>query len=245
MKSQKGNILSKNDLKDISILIIEDDAVLALGLKYTLKNFGYSVSGIENSMQGTINHLNSSIPNLALVDIKLKNSSCGIEIAKFLWQTRKIPIIFLTSYSDEKTIEKTLSCEPYGYLIKPCKDKELHTTIQTSLNKHNYFFKNKELFVNNDNFIFLENDFKFHKGKSILYKNNEPIKLTGNEIKLIELLSDYQKEVVSFERISSYIWRESLYDLGKLRTLIYRLKQKIGFEIIENIFESGYKLKVK
>ena len=130
-------------------------------------------------------------------------------------------------------------------MIKPCKDKELHTTIQTSLNKHNYFFKNKELFVNNDDFIFLENDFKFHKGKSILYKNNEPIKLTGNEIKLIELLSDYQKEVVSFERISSYIWRESLYDLGKLRTLIYRLKQKIGFEIVENVFESGYKLKVK
>ena len=130
------------------------------------------------------------------------------------------------------------------YLIKPCKDKELHTTIQTSLNKHNYFFKNKELFVNNDDFIFLENDFKFHKGKSILYKNNEPIKLTGNEIKLIELLSDYQKEVVSFERISSYIWRENLYDLGKLRTLIYRLKQKIGFEIVENVFESGYKLKV-
>ena len=66
--------MSKNHLKDISILIIEDEAVLALGLKYTLKNFGYSVSGIENSMQGTINHLNSSIPDLALVDIKLKNS---------------------------------------------------------------------------------------------------------------------------------------------------------------------------
>ena len=53
--------MSKNDLKDISILIIEDEAVLALGLKYTLKNFGYSVSGIENSMQGTINHLNKTI----------------------------------------------------------------------------------------------------------------------------------------------------------------------------------------
>ena len=186
MKSQKGNILSKNDLKDISILIIEDEAVLALGLKYTLKNFGYSVSGIENSMQGTINHLNSSIPNFALVDIKLKNSSCGIEIAKFLWQTRKIPIIFLTSYSDEKTIEKTLSCEPYGYLIKPCKDKELHTTIQISLNKHNYFFKNKELFVNNDDFIFLENDFKFHKGKSILYKNNDTLFIPVTQLDLIQ-----------------------------------------------------------
>jgi DNA-binding response OmpR family regulator len=236
--------LSKNHLKDISILIIEDEAVLALGLEFTLKSFGYSVSGVETSLNGTINHLNHSIPDLALVDIKLKNSACGIEIAKFLWQTRKIPIIFLTSYSDEKTIERTLSCEPYGYLIKPCKDKELNATIQTTINKHNYFFKNKELFSSED-FIFLENNLKFHKGKSILYKNEEAIKLTGNEVKLIELLCDYPKEVVSFERISSYIWRENLYDLGKLRTLIYRLKQKIGFEIVENVFESGYKLKVK
>ena len=67
-------------------------------------------------------------------------------------------------------------------------------------------------------------------------KNETPQKLTEGKT---------NKEVVSFERISSYIWRESLYDLGKLRTLIYRLKQKLGFEIIENIFESGYKLKVK
>lgn len=237
--------MSKNHLKDISILIIEDEAVLALGLEFTLKSFGYSISGVETSLKGTINHLNSSIPDLALVDIKLKNSSCGIEIAKFLWQTRKIPIIFLTSYSDEKTIEKTLSCEPYGYLIKPCKDKELNATIQTTINKHNYFFKNKELFTNNEDFVFLENNLKFHKGKSILYKSEEPIKLTGNEIKLIELLCDYPKEVVCFERIYNYIWRENLYDLGKLRTLIYRLKQKIGFEIVENVFESGYKLKVK
>ena len=93
--------------------------------------------------------------------------------------------------------------------------------------------------------MYLGNDLKFHKGKTILYKKDEPIKLTKNETKIIELLSDYPEESVSFEKISSYIWRESIYDLGKLRTLIYRLKQKIGFEIIENVFESGYKLKVK
>lgn len=78
-----------------------------------------------------------------------------------------------------------------------------------------------------------------------MYKDDCAIKLTKNETKIIELLSEYPNESVSFEKISTYIWRESLYDLGKLRTLIYRLKQKIGFEIIENVFESGYKLKAK
>lgn len=237
--------MCKNSIKTTSILIIEDEIILALGLQETLKNFGYDILGIESTLQGTIQQLNKSLPTLAIVDIKLKGLNDGIEIAKYLWQTKKIPIIFLSSYCDEKTIARTLSCEPYAYLIKPCKDKELHTTIQTSLNKHNYFFKNKEVIQNNTNCIYLENNLKFNKAKTILYKNDEPLKLTRNETKIIELLSDYPKEVVSFERISTYIWREDIYDLGRLRTLIYRLKQKIGSEIIESVFESGYKLKVQ
>lgn len=237
--------MCKNTIKEISILIIEDEIILALGLQETLKFFGYSVSGIETSMQGVKKHLEKSYPTLAIVDIKLKGLNNGIEIAKYLWQIKKIPIIFLTSYSDEMTIQKTLACEPYAYLIKPCKDAELHTTIQTSLNKHNYFFKNKDVIRNETKYIYLENNIKFHKSKAILYKNNEPIKLTKNETKILELLSDYPKESVSFERISTYIWRESIYDLGRLRTLIYRLKQKVGIEIIDSVFESGYRLKVQ
>lgn len=237
--------MCKNSLKDISILIIEDEVILALGLKETLKSFGYNILGIEANLQGVIKILEKNTPTLAIVDIKLKGLNNGIDIAKYLWQIKKIPIIFLTSYCDEKTIEKTFSCEPYGYLVKPCKDKELHTTIQTALNKHNYFFKNLQTFEAKDNFLNLENNLKFHKGKAILYKDDCAIKLTKNETKIIELLSEYPNESVSFEKISTYIWRESLYDLGKLRTLIYRLKQKIGFEIIENVFESGYKLKAK
>ncbi|PLY08190.1 MAG: DNA-binding response regulator [Arcobacter sp.] len=236
--------MCKNSLNEISILIIEDEVVLSLGLKSTLKSFGYSISGIETTLEGSIKHLTTLTPTLAIVDIKLQGINNGITIAKYLWQTKKIPIIFLTSYCDEKTIEKTLSCEPYGYLIKPCKDKELHTTIQTAINKHNYFFKNKDALNDNTHYIDLGESLKFHKGKSILFKNDEPLKLTNNETKLLELLSDYLKEPVSFERISNYIWRESIYDLGKLRTLVYRLKLKIGVDIIESVFESGYKLKV-
>ena len=236
--------MCKNFLSEIPILIIEDEVVLSLGLKSTLKSFGYSVSGIETTLEGCKKHISISNPKLAMVDIKLQGINDGITIAKYLWQVKKIPIIFLTSYCDEKTIERTLSCEPYGYLIKPYKDKELHTTIQTAINKHNYFFKNKETLRNDTNCIKLRDNLIFHRGKSILYKNNEPIKLTNNETKLLELLSDYKKESVSFERISNYIWRDTIYDLGKLRTLVYRLKLKIGIDIIESVFESGYKLKV-
>ena len=237
--------MSKNHLiekDEISVLIIEDEAVLALGLKYTLNSFGYDVCGIENNLQSTIKNLSVYSPDIVLADIKLKGISNGIQIAKYIWQTKKIPIIFLTSYCDEKTIQETMCCEPYGYLVKPCKDKELNAAIQTAMNKHKYFFKNQKS-LDDENIVSIIDDFIFHKGKSVLYKGDEPIKLTGNETKLLELLSEYSQEVVSFERISSYIWRESLYDLGKLRTMIYRLKQKLGADIVESVFETGYRLK--
>lgn len=233
-----------NDKKDISVLIIEDEVVLALGLECTLKSFGYRVCGIQTSMQSTMNHLNTHTPDIALVDIKLKGNINGIDIAKYLWQNKKIPIIFLTSYCDEKTIEKTMCCQPYGYLVKPCKDSELNAVIQTSLNKHHYMFNDKKENDSEKQFVYLVENVKFHKGKSLLYKKNEALTLTGNETKLVELLVSYPKETVSFERISHYIWGESLYDLGKLRTLVYRLKLKVGHEIIESVFETGYKLKV-
>lgn len=234
-----------NEVKDISVLIIEDEPVLAVGLEYTLKSFGYKVAGISSNMQNTLQLLLQQKVDIVLVDIKLKGGHCGIEIANYLWQQKKIPVIFLTSYCDEKTIEKTMSCEPYGYLIKPCKDQELHTTIQTSLHKHHYFFNHKECFTVVEEFLQFNEEIKYDKGKSILYIHEKPVKLTGNETKLLQLLSEFPNEVVPFERISSYIWRENIYDLGKLRTLIYRLKQKLNADIIESIFEAGYKLKVQ
>ena len=63
--------MCRNSIKETSILIIEDEVILALGLQETLKNFGYRVLGIETTLAGTIQQLNKSLPNLAIVDIKL------------------------------------------------------------------------------------------------------------------------------------------------------------------------------
>lgn len=86
--------MCKNSLKDISILIIEDEVILALGLKETLKSFGYSILGIEANLQGVIKILENNTPTLAIVDIKLKGLNNGIEIAKYLWQIKKFLLYF-------------------------------------------------------------------------------------------------------------------------------------------------------
>lgn len=227
--------------KNISILIIEDDVILAMGLETTLENFGYEICAIKNNSSEAIKYCNEQTPDLILADINLNSLQSGIDAAIQIWQTKKIPIIFLTSYSDNKTINKCMQCEPYGYLIKPYKDEELNATIKMALHKHNFF--HKHLSTQSLEKIEICENICFHKGKNILFVNEKPIKLTGNETKLLQILSDNLNEMVSFEKINFFIWREEFYDLGKLRTLIYRLKNKIGEEIIENVFETGYKLK--
>lgn len=232
---------------DTSVLIVEDEAVLAMGMEYSLEEFGYEVTGIETTADSAIKHVSLNNPDIILMDIKLKGTRTGIEAAKQIWSSYKIPVVFLTSFSDDKTIKEAMNSEPYGYLIKPCRDEELKVAIETALHKHNYFFKNKDsLSINTvEKNIFLAEGFIFNKGKKILYKDSLPVKLTGNETKLFDILTDYPNEPVSFDKINHYIWRDDYSDIGKLRTLIYRIKNKLKVNLIENVFELGYKLKTK
>jgi len=233
--------------EETSILIVEDETILALGMEYSLQEFGYEVSGIETTAQEAVSHASTQSPDLILMDINLNGKTSGIDAAKQIWQYNKIPIIFLTSYSDDKTIKDAMQSEPYGYLIKPCRDKELKVAIETAMHKHNYFFKNKDsLSLTNKvkKVISIGKNISFDKGKSILYHDELPLKLTGNEVKLFEVLTENVGETVSFDRISTYIWREPLYDMGKLRNLVYRLRNKIGVDLFENVYEMGYRMKV-
>ena len=232
---------------ETSVLIVEDETVLAIGMEYSLEEFGYEVTGIETSASSALKHVELNKPDIVLMDIKLKGEESGIDAAKKIWAKYKIPIIFLTSFSDDKTIKNAMQSEPYAYLIKPCRDEELKVTIQTTLHKHNYFFKNKDSICTAkiEKLIFLIDNFSFDKTKKILFKENNPIKLTGNETKLLDLLTDHPGEPVSFEKIKNYIWRDDFSDIGKLRTLIYRIKTKLNTNLIENIFELGYRLKIK
>lgn len=238
---KSSNIINK----DISILIVEDESVLAIGMEYSLEEMGYTVSGIESTGKNAICHASSQGPDLILMDIHLKGNQNGIEAAKHIWQYQKTPIIFLTSYCDDTTIKQAMTSEPYAYLIKPVKDEELNVAIQTAMHKHNYFYKNKEtLHHQKQQQIHINEDLMFEKVKGVLYKNHKAIKLTGNEVKLLEILTDFKGETVSFERITNYIWRESLYDMGKLRNIVYRLKNKLQADVFENVYEQGYRLKI-
>ena len=229
--------------KTVEVLIVEDEMVLAIGMEASLEDLGYEVSGIESTAKNALSHVANNLPDIVIMDINLKGKDSGIEAAKQIWKRHKIPIVFLTSYSDDLTVKNAMESEPYGYLVKPCRDKDLDIAIKMALHKHNYFFKNKECLLD-ESIINLSENSKYDKAKRILFYKNKHIKLTGNEVKFFDILSEKPEESVSFERILSFIYRDEYSDIGKLRTLVYRLRAKLPEELFENIYEFGYRLKL-
>lgn len=238
-----SNNLAKN--KNYEILIVEDEPILAMAMEVKLQKMGLFVSGIATCPNSAMLHAQNNFPDLAIVDINLNASKSGIDVANYLWKNFQIPIIFLTSYYNDTTLTQAMDAEPYAYLIKPCRNEELKVAINTAMHKHQYFFKNKtKLIPSKENFIYLENNSKFDRIELQLYTNDTLCNLTKNEKKLFEILSKNINSVVSFDTIFHFIWREDVYDLSKLRSLIYRLKNKIKFNPFQNLYEEGYKLKI-
>ncbi|MBN4003773.1 ATP-binding protein [Nostoc sp. LPT] len=127
------------------ILVVEDEAIVAKDLQYRLNKFGYTVPAIASSGEEAINIAREISPDLVLMDIKLKGSMDGIQAAEEIYKRLDIPVIYLTAYADENTLERAKITEPFAYLLKPFKERELQTNIEISLTKHSL---EKQLKVN-------------------------------------------------------------------------------------------------
>ncbi|MBU7010626.1 MAG: PAS domain S-box protein [Theionarchaea archaeon] len=118
------------------ILIVEDEQIVAEDIRKSLQHLGYTVRGIAPAGKEALCKVEEELPDLALVDIVLKGDMDGIEVARRMRSQFNIPVVYLTAYDDEKTLNRARTTEPYGYLLKPYKERELHTTIEMALYKH-------------------------------------------------------------------------------------------------------------
>ena len=123
-------------MKNIEILIVEDELLIAENLAMKLKKMDYSISSIVSSGQAALESVKSNKPDLILMDIAIKGSMDGIETAAKIGETEEIPIVYLTAYADDRTLDRASQTNCYGYILKPFKDRELHATIKITLKKH-------------------------------------------------------------------------------------------------------------
>ena len=115
------------------VMIVEDEAVVALHLRHELTKLGYTVAGIATNSEQALKMVEESFPDVILMDIHIQGELDGIETAKKIPRYLHIPVVYLTAYSEDSTLVRAGDTHPYGYLLKPFLDRELHATIKMAL----------------------------------------------------------------------------------------------------------------
>ncbi len=220
------------------ILIVEDENIVALDIQKRLNNLGYKIVGILASGEQAVQKVKDYKPDLVLMDIMLKGKLDGIEAAHEIKKILNIPIIYLTAYSDEKTIKRAKITGPFGYISKPFGEHDLHAAVEMAFYKHNIelsLHESEEWFrkvfnTSIDAILAIDSD-----GNIILSNPaaEKMFKISKNEFKKIQLKSIISNESKSeFEKIISTIFKkENTEETGKTVELICYKKKSISFPV--------------
>src|SRR5918998_5646729 len=126
------------------ILVVEDESIVALDIQERLESLGYDVPTTVAAGETAIEQAGLLRPDLVLMDIQLQGRMDGIEAADHIRQRFGIPVVYLTANADHPTVQRAKVSEPFGYMIKPFEERELHTTIEVALYKHRAEHRLKE-----------------------------------------------------------------------------------------------------
>jgi DNA-binding LytR/AlgR family response regulator len=228
-----------------SVLVVEDESIVAKDIQQSLIKLGYNVVGTASTGEKALALANELRPDIILMDIMLKGPMSGIDTSSEIKKELGIPVIFLTAYADESTLAKAKVTEPFGYIIKPFKEIDLHTSIEMALCKHG---KEKDIVKERDLlYSIVEN--KDSKDYIFVKSNSRLIKLNTKEIYYIEALKDY---VVINTLNSRYTIHSTMKDIEKKmpladfirvhRSFIVRIDKIASIDIPNLILENEKKV---
>ncbi len=131
MSAQTAEMRSSSE--PLRIHVVEDERIVALDLRSSLEDLGYQVTGISASEQQAVADVSQHRPDLVLMDINLGRGGDGVNAGRRILSEQSIPVIYLTAYAAQDTIDRAGEVAPYGYLLKPVEVRELNATIRIAL----------------------------------------------------------------------------------------------------------------
>lgn len=171
-----------------NILVVEDESIVSKDIQHSLHKLGYNVVGAASTGEKALELARSEHPDIVLMDIMLKGELNGIETAEIIKRELAVPVVFLTAYADESTLAKAKITEPYGYIIKPFKEIDLHTSIEMAIYKHN----KEQVIIRERDLLYSIVENKESAADFIFVKSNSRlVKLRTSDIYYIEALKDY------------------------------------------------------
>ena len=214
------------------ILIAEDESIVAMEIDSFLRSLGYDITAICSTANEAYEKAISNNVDLVLMDIYLIESD-GIEATARIKEVKpNLPVIFLSAYMDEETIDRAIRVKPEAYLTKPFNRKDLAVSIKVAL-------KSKEPFMMTGDII-LDNEFSFNSNSSELICCGENVSLTKKERTLLILFLKQKNHLITIENIEYELWPNKPSNDSRRRSLISRLRAKLKHKFIETHASEGY-----
>lgn len=210
----------------INILVTEDESIVRKDIERCLVNLGYNVIASADNGEDAIELALKHKPDLALMDIMIKGDMNGIAAAEEIKRNLDIPVVFLTAYADENTLNEAKLAEPHGYILKPFKDVDIQTAIEMALHKHG---KEQELKLESD---FLRSLAEHKQDADVIFVKNRSrlIRVKHEDLLFVEALKDY---VVVHTRTESYTIHSTMKEVE--RKLDERLFVRVHRSYIVNL----------
>ncbi|NLC27205.1 MAG: response regulator transcription factor [Campylobacteraceae bacterium] len=227
------------------VVIVEDEVIIALDIKQCLGEFGYAVDDICANTKDALNSIETHKPDVVLMDIILEDGEEGTQIVNYIQEKLSIPVIYVTSHSDEETLRKAGITKPYGYIIKPVDENQLHSAIQIALFKSKHELQPATRLMGKDNSLKLMNGFTYDVVGRNLFKDGKPIVFTRKEREFVALLMEHMNTTLTYDTITEKIWKSKHTNTANLRSLVRRVREKTGEDMIENITSVGYRICVQ
>lgn len=232
-----GDISQKKINK--SLLLVEDDKTLALGLEYSLSQEGFYIT-ICHDLASALEQISTNDFDLALLDVSLPDGN-GFNICRKLKEKGDTPVIFLTAHDDEGSVVMGLDIGADDYITKPFRIRELQSRIRSVLRRSSRG-------VESDNVIQLGN-VKLYLNEGKVEKNGEDVFLTSLEYRLLLTLAINKGQVLTRNQLLESIWDVSgdFVNDNTLTVYIKRLRNKIEDDpqnpaIIKTVRGLGYKI---
>lgn len=200
-------------MEKLNIFIVEDESIVAKDIQNNLIKLGYNVLGIANNGNDAIEQIKNLNPDVVLMDIMIKGDLTGIEVAEQIKKFVNVPVIFLTAYADESTLSRAKVTEPYGYILKPFKEIDLHSTIEMAVYKH-------------------QKDAALQKERDFLYSLVENKDGTQNDILFVKanskLVKVYLKDIYYVEALKDYVIINTQYARYTVHSTMKDIEKKLG-----------------
>jgi len=226
------------------IMIVEDEVITQRYLKNILAQYDVNQVDCYDNAKETLVNIRTKTYEMILMDINIKGSMDGIQLAREILRNYHIPIVFITAHNDTETFQEVLDLSPYGFIAKPFSSTDVEVAIQLAYKQYqaHQVTDTKKSDTSSDTKIIISDAYTYSLETKKLYCEEVLVKLNTKQNKLLEILSLNINNVVAYDTLIETIWEDYEIADSALRTLVYTIRKALPDLPIVSHSKLGYSL---